>query len=125
MCNSFESCNRGLCNSDHLPLLPAQREVQARIDAEGAGFWQHTYHMNMNYPLMVGIGEPCSWCGATQDIAPDVGYCEWCGLLSHHLKEGECPDCYPKVPTRGCSSADEALGAEADVSHVFPAVANG
>lgn len=39
-----------------------------------------------------------------------IGECEICGLVDHHLVEGECPECrekYDHVP----------LGAEADIRH--------
>jgi len=51
----------------------------------------------------------------------EIGTCEWCGLVSHRLVMGECPDCrnrvehYPSGPADG--APDGSLGAEADVSH--------
>jgi len=28
----------------------------------------------------------------------EIGLCEWCGLLDHHLVAGECPACAATVP---------------------------
>lgn len=44
-----------------------------------------------------------------------IGACDWCGVVDHHLVEGECPTCRRR-PRPVDDSA--ALGAEADVRHV-------
>lgn len=31
----------------------------------------------------------------------EIGICEWCGLLDHHLIAGECPACAAAVPEGG------------------------
>jgi len=31
----------------------------------------------------------------------EIGICEWCGLLDHHLVAGECPACASTVPEGG------------------------
>lgn len=76
-----------------------------------------------------------------------IGTCELCGVTDHHLIEGVCPTCRPKVTTvqitmcgapprrralaalnrlvaasvlalKAKANAEEELGAEANVSHV-------
>lgn len=27
------------------------------------------------------------------ELPPNIGACEWCGVVSHHLDHGECPAC--------------------------------
>lgn len=48
-----------------------------------------------------------------------IGYCEWCGLLDHHLIEGECAACRAKLGAAVVTDDDVALGDESDVRHVF------
>lgn len=43
-----------------------------------------------------------------------IDYCELCGRLDHHLRAGLCARCARQTHTE--STADDALGAEADVS---------
>lgn len=49
-----------------------------------------------------------------------IGYCQWCGLLDHHLVYELCPQCANKTVMRG-HDADQC-GREADVSHIIPAL---
>lgn len=30
-------------------------------------------------------------------MVSEIGYCEWCGILDHHLEAGQCPGCAQKV----------------------------
>lgn len=41
-----------------------------------------------------------------------IGACEWCGLVDHHLVEGECPSCKTKVAALAPDD-DTPLGYEA------------
>lgn len=45
-----------------------------------------------------------------------IGTCELCGEVDHHLVDGVCPGCRPKIRQ---VAAEVPLGAEADVSHVL------
>lgn len=46
--------------------------------------------------------------------AERIGYCDGCGRHDHHLRADLCPACRKRVA--GETHADDALGAEADVS---------
>lgn len=49
--------------------------------------------------------------------AETIGVCELCGEVDHHLVEGVCPGCRPKIRQ---VAAEVPLGAEADVRHALP-----
>lgn len=56
----------------YLPLLPRQRAVQERLDAgDDDAMWPHVCPVEGT--LMIGRGEPCSWCGATEPRATITG----------------------------------------------------
>jgi hypothetical protein len=37
----------------------------------------------------------------------EIGLCEWCGLVDHHLIAGECPRCANRSTTIGVARPDE------------------
>lgn len=58
-----------------------------------------------------------------------IGTCELCGATDHHLVEGVCPACRPKITTiitapdqsaRLAGYPDVPLGIEAGVPRTFP-----
>lgn len=62
-----------------------------------------------------------------------IGTCELCGATDHHLVEGVCPGCTPKIsatvqtPATGMRTQgypDVPLGVEAGVHHSFPEAAS-
>lgn len=49
-----------------------------------------------------------------------IGYCEWCGMLDHHLIDGECERCREKSQTLRFDPYDyddEPLGYEAAMAY--------
>jgi len=50
-----------------------------------------------------------------------IGYCQRCGLLDHHLEHELCPQCLRITPMRN-DDLDDLLGIEMTVDHVLPAL---
>lgn len=64
-----------------------------------------------NWPTHPGMALPRP---TPEGIAHHAGECEWCGLVDHHLDEGQCPSCKAKIDAQACEQDDDVpMGYEA------------
>ena len=81
-------------------LVAHRQPVTASGLSEGLGVPLHAVRLALRD--MVRSGRVV----AVYSLAPEargyrpveIGLCEWCGLLDHHLVAGECPACAATVP---------------------------